>query len=84
LTFFRRQDFQSFTAADNWVSVPPPSKDWALGCSPVGLRAGAITDETQSNFNVDDDSQFTFALIDNEDGDCGGSGVPVTFTAVKN
>lgn len=84
LTFFRRQDFQTFTATDNWVSVPPPAFELGVGCSAIGLRFSSVPDETITSFDVNDDSQFTFAIIDNPDGDCGGGAAQVTFTATKN
>ena len=80
--FFRRQDFQAFTSADNYATTAGIQNP-AVGCG-IGLRFDAVTDETKSGFDVDDDSEFTFILIDNRDSDCGGGPAEVTFQAVKN
>lgn len=79
--FFRRQDFQTFTATDNYATTNGV-QDPSVGCG-IGLRFGPVADETKSGFDVDDDSEFTFTLIDNRDSDCGGSPAEVTFRAVK-
>lgn len=85
LTMFRRQDFQTFTFADNWTSVPLSGFDFGLLCGGdvETLKLANVNDATQSNFDVNDDSQFTFTVIDNPDGACGGAGTQVSFTAVK-
>ena len=81
-TFFRFQDFQTFTAADNWVSFPG-TVDPSVGCG-IGLVFSNVPDPAKSSFDVDDDSQFSFTIIDNAASDCGGSPAEVEFTAVKN
>lgn len=80
-TFFRKQDFNAFTAADNWVSFPG-NVDPSVGCG-IGLIFGAVQDETKSNFDVNDDSVFDFSIIDNRNADCGGAPTEVNFGAVK-
>lgn len=81
-TFFRFQDFQAFTAADNWVSFPG-TVDPSVGCG-IGLVFNNVPDNTKSSFDVDDDSQFTFTIIDNANTDCGGAPAEVQFSATKN
>ncbi len=81
-TFFRFQDFQTFTAADNWVSFPGVVNP-SVGCG-IGLVFDNVPDPAKSSFDVDDDSQFTFTIIDNANSDCGGAPAEVQFTATKN
>lgn len=80
-TFFRKQDFNAFTAADNWVSFPG-NVDPSVGCG-IGLIFGAVQDEAKSNFDVNDDSTFDFTINDNRNADCGGNPTEVNFGAVK-
>lgn len=81
LTFFRKQGFGTFTAADNWVSTRGTVSS-GVGCG-LDLNFGQIVDPTISGFNLDDDSTFSFVLTDNRNGDCGGPATQVTFSAVK-
>jgi hypothetical protein len=83
LTFFRFQDFQSFEASDNYVTLSQ-REEGPLACSAIGLYFDPIIDAELSGFDVNDDSSFNMTLIDNPFGDCGGSKAQVTFTAVKN
>ncbi len=82
-TFFRKQDFNAFTAVDNWVSFSG-TVDLGLSCGGPGLFFGSVPDEAVSDFDVDDDSSFNFTMTDNRNAGCGGSPVDVNFSAVKN
>jgi hypothetical protein len=82
LTFFRKQDFGTFGADDNWVSTPG-SVGSGVGCG-LNLDFDQIVDPDQSGFDVSDDSSFSFILEDNKNGDCGGAPTPAIFSAVKN
>jgi hypothetical protein len=81
LTFFRKQGFKTFGVDDNWVSTRGTVSS-GVGCG-LNLDLAQIVDPTQSGFDVDDDSSFSFILEDNKNGDCGGAATPATFTAVK-
>lgn len=54
-----------------------------LSCGGPELVFAPEDDPTLSSFDVDDDSQFSFALIDNPNGACGAPEVLVRFNAVK-
>lgn len=83
LNFTRFQGFLDFEASDNYLTVPGYFA-FGVGCGGPGLGFDPDTDSNNSSFDVDDDSQFTFAVIDNPLGGCGGAPTPVTFTATKN
>lgn len=81
LLFFR-ENFGLSNDAENWVSIPG-ILDSGIGCSNIGLRLESVMDESKSNFSIENDSTFTFSLIDNKDADCGGLPTEVSFTARK-
>lgn len=81
-TFFRKQDFNAFTAADNWVSTSG-QVDLGLSCGGPGLFFNSVESEAVSNFDVDDDSAFDFTMTDNSSAGCGGSPIDVNFSAAK-
>lgn len=53
-----------------------------LGCSALGLYVGPER-EQDSQFDLDDDSDFLFNITENAEGDCGAPPTQVLFNVVK-
>lgn len=67
---------------DNNVATLSTIVGSGLACSALGLSIGPER-ENISQFDIEDDSGFTFGITENTEGDCGGAPSPVSFDVVK-
>ena len=81
MVFYRKLGFGTGKVYDNWVSIHLNQYS-GVGCE-IGLNFGHESNSELSGIYRENDSTYTFALIDNALSDCDSEPTVATFTAVK-